>query len=84
MAADDHEARMMAQRALDRIEGHEDLCGERWEQSRKALERVDKNVHGLYRWRWAAAVSLIALLLGLIFAAIKLGAALNRLGVQWP
>lgn len=82
--ADDHEARMMAQHALHKIDGHETLCTERWNAAKASMDRTQKSVDGLYRWRWATAVSIIALLLGVIYSAIKLGGALAKIGLQWP
>mgnify|MGYP000078236132 FL=1 len=84
MPADDHEARMMAQQALNRIDGHETLCTERWDEAKRSMDRTQKSVDGLYRWRWATAVSIILLLFGLIAAAVKLGGALHKAGLQWP
>lgn len=36
----DHEARMLANKALDKIEGHETLCTERWAQTLAMLRSV--------------------------------------------
>jgi hypothetical protein len=69
----DHEARTMAQQAHGRIDGHERLCTERWEQSRLALARVERGVSGLYRRWWALATAIIGLLLASIGGAIYLG-----------
>lgn len=74
----------MASRALDKIDGHETLCTERWNAAKSSMDRTQKSVDGLYRWRWATAVSIIALLLGVIYSAIKLGGALAKIGLQWP
>ena len=40
----DHEARHRADRAMDAIQAHETLCGERWEQSRKASDALADKV----------------------------------------
>lgn len=79
---EDHLARGLAQRAMDRIDGHEQLCGERWMESKKALDNVKQLVDGLYKWRWATAVSLIVMLAGLVFTAMRIGHALAGIGVQ--
>lgn len=84
MPTDDHEARMMAQNALNRIEGHEELCTERWREAKRSMDRTEKSVEGLYRWRWATAVSLILMLIGVVYGAIKLGTALGKIGLPWP
>lgn len=84
VAQEDHHARGLAQRALDRIDGHEQLCGERWNESKKALDGVRDDIAGLYKWRWATAVSLILLLIGVVGFAAKLGAALEKSGVRLP
>lgn len=40
----DHEARNMASLALQRISDHEDRCGERWEEQRKAVSELSRTV----------------------------------------
>ena len=37
----DHVARQMGQRALDKIEGHEKLCTERWDNVRHILKGIN-------------------------------------------
>ena len=60
----DYEARGLAQEALQRIEGHEKLCTERWTGAQKLLERLDK------RWWW--------LLLAIIAGNIGTGFFVNK------
>lgn len=36
----DHDAREMAREALVRIEGHEKLCADRWEQLRRTVNKM--------------------------------------------
>lgn len=78
----------MAQQAIDRIKGHEDLCGERWAQSRQAAESLRRDVQGLYKWRWATAVAIITggggVAIAMVWAAVRLGAQLGKLGINWP
>ena len=84
MTPDDHEARMLAQRAHDRITGHEDLCSERWRQSRDALERVENGVLGLYSRWWQMMIGAVIVLVSVIGVAFWLGSAMTKAGVQFP
>lgn len=43
----DYEARARADRALQRIDSHEDLCGERWRQSRAAQDVTNQKIEKL-------------------------------------
>lgn len=43
----DHQARALAQAAVDRIAAHEGLCGERWRQARDEIQRVRTDIGGL-------------------------------------
>ena len=38
----DHEARSLAMSALEKIEGHEKLCGERWDNVRSMMASMNK------------------------------------------
>lgn len=73
---------MMAQNAITRLDGHERVCTERWTESRKTMERVEKGVAGLYTRWWGMAVGLVLALLGLIAtvaaAAFWLGDKLSK------
>ncbi|MEQ8346895.1 MAG: hypothetical protein RIB84_15735 [Sneathiellaceae bacterium] len=46
MAGEDHEARRMAATAMQKIQGHEDRCTERWMEARKSLDELQR------RWWW--------------------------------
>lgn len=67
----------MAQHVAGRIDGHERLCTERWEQSRQGLARVERGVAGLYKRWWGLATGIIIMLFGLIgsvaYVAWRLG-----------
>ncbi len=83
MADPDHEARSMAQNVSGRLDGHERICTERWNESRKTMERVEKGVAGLYTRWWSMAVGLVVSLLALIAtvaaAAFWLGDKLSKI-----
>lgn len=40
----DYEARGMAQQALDKIEGHEKLCTERWDNVKNVLKGINNRL----------------------------------------
>ena len=67
VAVIDQEARRLADKALGKIEGHELLCTERWEQARSALGDLAKEMNSAKKW----LISLLITLLGsvaLLFA----------------
>lgn len=40
----DHESRRLAEKALERIDGHIDTCTERWNESRKSQQRIEHQI----------------------------------------
>lgn len=74
-----------AREALARLEGHERLCTERWEQSRLSMMRIERGVSGLYKRWWQLAVGVIVILLGMVGSALWLGAQISKIiGGTWP
>jgi hypothetical protein len=70
MSPVDQIAREVANKALQRIEGHEDLCAERWRQNQMALERLTRSIEQLGgRWfsvmTWGLA-TMAAVIMGLL------------------
>ena len=55
----DQEARDLAQRALSRMNTHEEVCSQRWKDTAKVLGRVEKIL-------WVATLSLISTLMAII------------------
>lgn len=49
---------MMARQALDRIDGHEKSCADRWEQARKSMDELHR------RWWWLLTTIIGALVTG--------------------
>lgn len=53
----DHEARADAAKALLRIEGHEDLCAERWTQAHERMKTLGRGLWGIALLIVAAAAA---------------------------
>ena len=64
----------MAQQAINRIQGHEELCAERWVQSRKASEASTRDIKALFNRWWAVSGGTILILLAVsgYFARVQL------------
>ena len=60
------EALHQAERAHDRLKGHEELCGERWATLNKTIGEMKASVRRLYSQQWLAAGAVIMVLLGAI------------------
>ena len=60
------EALHQAERAHDRIQGHEELCSQRWNQLNQTLIEVKASIRRLYSQQWAAAGAVILALLGAV------------------
>jgi hypothetical protein len=76
MSPVDQIARDAANKALSQIEGHENLCAERWRQNQLALERLTAVIEQLsgrwfsvMTWALAAMATVIVGLLVWIFEA---------------
>jgi hypothetical protein len=59
----DQLARDTANAALARIDKHEDVCAERWRESRENHLAIRKGIEGLYNRFWLAALAVIGILL---------------------
>ena len=62
----DQDARDMANRALAKINSHEDVCGERWRAANSQLQEVKNAIHWNTAQMWAAQGFVIVLLLSMV------------------
>lgn len=71
----DYVAREIANKAIDRIEGHEKICAERQTNIINSLSAVQRGVDRINGRLWAAAVGIISMLViacgALVFFILK-------------
>jgi len=56
----DFEARETARRAEQKIDTHEDRCGERWTEARKEMRGLREDVTALRRWMIYAILAVVS------------------------
>lgn len=64
---EDHQARAMAQRALDRIDSHEDICAERYAGIIDGIKELRAEMSTNYRAIIGVGVAIILALIAFIF-----------------
>lgn len=69
----DHNARSLAQRALDRIDSHENICAERYAGIVSGLDKMNDRLTGYLVSTLGVAVFIILALVGLIYANLEAG-----------
>lgn len=60
-----HEHANHIQGVKGKIDAHERVCAERWEQARATMVRVESAITGLYGKWWIATTAIIALLVAM-------------------